>query len=141
MLPLLTTIQLLPMQILTGNRRLSLFVDRTLFCMITISKTRPKPPFGRQSLAGSWGKDTVRQVHFKVFSTSHFAPRKRRGIIKQKIEQGVCHHIWLYTIISIITILIRHNRACLQHNVGVYLLTVLGVYTFLIICVFFKEMR
>ena len=29
---------------------------------------------GRQGLAGSWGKDTVRQVHYKMFSTSHFAP-------------------------------------------------------------------
>ena len=36
--------------------------------------TRPKPPSGRQGLAGSWGKDTVRQVHYKMFSTSHFAP-------------------------------------------------------------------
>ena len=53
----------------------------------------------------------------------------------------MCHHIWLYTIISNIIILIRHIRACLQHNVGVYLLTVLGVYTFLIICVLLKEMR
>ena len=36
--------------------------------------TRPKPPSGRQGLAGSWGKDTVRQVHYKMFSMSHFAP-------------------------------------------------------------------
>ena len=41
---------------------------------IIIIITRPKPPFGRQGLAGSWGKDTVRRVHFWVFSTSHFAP-------------------------------------------------------------------
>ena len=41
---------------------------------IIINITRPKPPSGRQGLAGSWGKDTVRQVHYKMFSTSHFAP-------------------------------------------------------------------
>ena len=38
-----------------------------------INITRPKPPFGRQGLAGSWGKDKVRRVNFGVFSTSHFA--------------------------------------------------------------------
>ena len=36
--------------------------------------TRPKPPYGRQGLAGSWGKDIARQVHYRVFSTPHFAP-------------------------------------------------------------------
>ena len=36
--------------------------------------TRPKPPYGRQGQAGSWGKDTVRRVHFDVFSTSRFGP-------------------------------------------------------------------
>ena len=41
---------------------------------IIIIITRPKPPSGRQGLVGSWGKDTVRQVHYKMFSTSHFAP-------------------------------------------------------------------
>ena len=40
---------------------------------IIINITRPKPPFGRQGLAGSWGKDKVRRVNFGVFSTSHFA--------------------------------------------------------------------
>ena len=40
---------------------------------IMIIITRPKPPFGRQGLAGSWGKDKVRRVNFGVFSTSHFA--------------------------------------------------------------------
>ena len=34
----------------------------------------PKPPYGRESLEGSWGNDTVRQVHYKVFLTSHFTP-------------------------------------------------------------------
>ena len=46
----------------------------TLQWSIIIIATRPKPPSGRQGLAGSWGKDTVRQVHYKMFSTSHFAP-------------------------------------------------------------------
>ena len=32
--------------------------------IIIIIITRPKPPYGRQGLAGSWGKDTVRWVHF-----------------------------------------------------------------------------
>ena len=41
---------------------------------VIINITRPKPPSGRQGLAGSWGKDTVRQVHYKMFSMSHFAP-------------------------------------------------------------------
>ena len=45
-----------------------------LIIIIIIIATRPKPPSGRQGLAGSWGKDTVRQVHYKMFSTSHFAP-------------------------------------------------------------------
>ena len=42
--------------------------------IIIIIITRPKPPSGRQGLVGSWGKDTVRLAHYKVFSTSHFAP-------------------------------------------------------------------
>ena len=41
---------------------------------LIIMITRPKPPSGRHGLAGSWGKDTVRQVYYKMFSTSHFAP-------------------------------------------------------------------
>ena len=50
-----------------------------ILIVITISITiiiitRPKPPYRRQGLAGSWGKDTVRRVHFGAFSTSHFAP-------------------------------------------------------------------
>ena len=42
--------------------------------LLIIINTRPKPPSGRPGLAGSWGKDTVRQVHYKMFSMSHFAP-------------------------------------------------------------------
>ena len=45
-----------------------------IIIIVIIIITRPKPPSGRQGLAGSWGKDTVRQVHYKMFSTSHFAP-------------------------------------------------------------------
>ena len=45
-----------------------------IIIIIVIIITRPKPPYGRQGLAGSWGKDTVRWVHFGAFSTSHFAP-------------------------------------------------------------------
>ena len=40
------------------------------FCL-----TRPKPPYVWQGLAGFWGKDTIRWVHFGVFSTSHFSTR------------------------------------------------------------------
>ena len=36
--------------------------------------TRPKSPFRRQGLPGLWGRDTVRRVHFEVFSVSHFTP-------------------------------------------------------------------
>ena len=46
-----------------------------IIIIIIIIITRPKPPFGRQGLAGPWGKDTVRRVHFGVFSTSCFAHR------------------------------------------------------------------
>ena len=34
--------------------------------------TRPKSPYRRQGLPGLWGRDTVRRVHFEVFSASHF---------------------------------------------------------------------
>ena len=36
--------------------------------------TRPKPAYGRQGLAGSWGQDTDEVSTFLVFLTSHFAP-------------------------------------------------------------------
>ena len=36
--------------------------------------TRPKPAYGRQGLAGSWGQDTDKVSTFWVFLTSHFAP-------------------------------------------------------------------
>ena len=36
--------------------------------------TRPKPAYGRQGLAGSWGQDTNEVSTFLVFLTSHFAP-------------------------------------------------------------------
>ena len=45
-----------------------------LYYELIIIFTRPKPPYGRQGLAGLWGKDTVRQVHFGVFSASRFTP-------------------------------------------------------------------
>ena len=41
---------------------------------IIIIITRPKPPFGRQGLAGSWGQDTDEVSTFLVFLMSHFAP-------------------------------------------------------------------
>ena len=36
--------------------------------------TRPKPAYGRQGLAGSWGQDTDEVSTFLVFFTSHFTP-------------------------------------------------------------------
>ena len=39
-----------------------------------LSITRPKPAYGRQGLAGSWGQDTDEVSTFLVFLTSHFAP-------------------------------------------------------------------
>ena len=36
--------------------------------------TRPKPAYGRQGLAGSWGQGTDEVSTFCVFLTSHFAP-------------------------------------------------------------------
>ena len=41
---------------------------------IIIIITRPKPAYGRQGLAGSWGQDTDEVSTFLMFSTSHFAP-------------------------------------------------------------------
>ena len=41
---------------------------------IIIIITRPKPAYGRQGLAGSWGQDTDEVSTFLVFLTSHFAP-------------------------------------------------------------------
>ena len=42
--------------------------------IVIIIITRPKPAYGRQGLAGSWGQDTDEVNTFLVFSTSHFAP-------------------------------------------------------------------
>ena len=42
--------------------------------IITIIITRPKPAYGRQGLAGLWGRDTDEMSTFLVFLTSHFAP-------------------------------------------------------------------
>ena len=41
--------------------------------IIIINITRPKPAYGRQGLAGSWGQDTDEVNTFLVFLTSHFA--------------------------------------------------------------------
>ena len=40
---------------------------------IIINITRPKPAYGRQGLAGSWGQDTDEVSNFWVFLTSHFS--------------------------------------------------------------------
>ena len=41
--------------------------------IIIIIITRPKPAYGRQGLAGSWGQDTDKVSNFWVFLTFHFA--------------------------------------------------------------------
>ena len=43
------------------------------FIIIIIIITGPKPAYGRQGLAGSWGQDTDKVSNFWVFLTSHFA--------------------------------------------------------------------
>ena len=45
-----------------------------ILIFIIIIITRPKPAYGRQGLAGSWGQDTDEVSTFLVFLTSHFAP-------------------------------------------------------------------
>ena len=45
-----------------------------LIIILIIITTRPKPAYGRQGLAGSWGQDTDKVSTFLVFLTSHFAP-------------------------------------------------------------------
>ena len=42
--------------------------------IIIIIINRPKPAYGRQGLAGSWGQDTDEVSAFLVFLTSHFVP-------------------------------------------------------------------
>ena len=42
--------------------------------IIIIIITRPKPAYGRQGLAGSWGQDTDEVKTYLVFLTSHFVP-------------------------------------------------------------------
>ena len=49
-----------------------IFTIMTIIIIIII--TRPKPAYGRQGLAGSWGQDTDEVGTFLVFLTSHFAP-------------------------------------------------------------------
>ena len=34
-----------------------------------------------------------------------------------------------------------NNRACLHHNIAVYIATVLSIFTFLVLCVLVNEMR
>ena len=46
----------------------------TILLLLPIIITRPKPAYGRQGLAGSWGQDTDEVSTFLVFLTSHFVP-------------------------------------------------------------------
>ena len=48
--------------------------NQSLSLSSIIMITRPKPAYGRQGLAGSWGQDTDEVSTFLVFLTSHFAP-------------------------------------------------------------------
>ena len=49
---------------------------RLSYCVIIIIIiiTRPKPAYGQQGLAVSWGQNTDEVSTFLVFLTSHFAP-------------------------------------------------------------------
>ena len=53
---------------------LSVIIRMIIVITIIIIITRPKPAYGRQGLAGSWGQDTDEVSTFLVFLTSHFAP-------------------------------------------------------------------
>ena len=48
-------------------------MQQTVANKVLIINTRPKPAYGRQGLAGSWGQDTDKVSNFWVFLTSHFA--------------------------------------------------------------------
>ena len=59
----------------TSRKNITRFVSvKTQRITIFIIITRPKPAYGRQGLAGSWGQDTDEVSTFLVFLTSHFAP-------------------------------------------------------------------
>ena len=45
-----------------------------IIIILIIIITRPKPAYGRQGLARSWGQDTDEVSTFLVVLTSHFAP-------------------------------------------------------------------
>ena len=64
--PMLTLSQELPAKKLL-QRNISISTN------IIIIIPRPKPAYGRQGLAGSWGQDTDKVSNFWVFLTSHFA--------------------------------------------------------------------
>ena len=53
---------------------IAIIINMFVINIITINVTRPKPAYGRQGLAGSWGQDTDKVSTFMVFLTSHFAP-------------------------------------------------------------------
>ena len=48
-------------------------ITNIFIIIIIIIFTTPKPAYGRQGLAGSWGQDTDKVSNFWVFLTSHFA--------------------------------------------------------------------
>ena len=53
---------------------MSLRLKSAFNIVIVIIITRPKPAYGQQGLAGSWGQNTDEVSTFLVFLTSHFAP-------------------------------------------------------------------
>ena len=63
-----------PTVILAHGDVLNITIMIISIIMIIIMITRPKPAYGRQGLAGSWGQDTDEVSTFLVFFTSHFAP-------------------------------------------------------------------
>ena len=59
-----------------------IFTIMTIIIIIII--IRPKPAYGRQGLAGSWGQDTDEVRTFLVFLTSQFAPAALSSDLNQR---------------------------------------------------------
>ena len=71
--------------IMVESEIMALFLLFIILLIILIISTRPKPAYGRQGLAGSWGQDTDEVSNFLVFLTSHFAP----AVLSSDLNQPV----------------------------------------------------
>ena len=66
--------------------------------IIIIINTRPKPAYGRQGLAGSWGQDTDEVSTFLVFLTSHFAP----AALSSDLNQTQYIPVWCAPVLAVL---------------------------------------